>query len=583
MNVAPAQPPPDAPATAPYRTLAKRVGVGYLDTVSPDRLLLQEADAMALLQRPDPIAIAYLDRLYGRPTFLVGPSRGGLERLPKLQAQSPLVRSRFRIIPFVELRKAIISRVSGTLTRNAVHGLFDAYPEFSARTVVTTPQAILVTAAVMLIGLLAAAYPELLLDAVRIVATFVFFGCTLLRCLAALQSDGDNQDAPGKPEGPEPTYSILVPLRHEAAIVPQLLTALSRIVWPRERLEIKLICEADDFDTIAAIRTHQLRDYVELIEVPPSQPRTKPKALRYALQATTGEYIVLYDAEDIPHPMQLQQAWSCFAAAGPELACLQAPLDITNGKASWISALFAFEYAGLFRCLLPWLATRRSVMPLGGTSNHFRRAALEDVGAWDPHNVTEDADLGLRFARFGYRCDMMALPTTEEGPETLAVWRPQRTRWCKGWLQTWLVHMRRPPQLARELGMRSFLLSQLLLFGIVFSAMVHPLLLVTATWFLWSLAAGVVLSNWSVAFFCMDVFNILCSYGGFLAVGAIGEKRLRRKTPRRVLAMTPVYWLMMSLAAWIAVLDLIWRPFHWAKTPHKPMRRLTTFRTPGLA
>ena len=186
--------------------------------------------------------------------------------------------------------------------------------------------------------------------------------------------------------------------------------------------------------------------------MPPGPPRTKPKALNYALQLIRGDYVVLYDAEDRPHPLQLLEAWRRFETGDEWLACVQAPLQISNGTRGIIPLMFAFEYSALFRGLLPWLSGHRALLPLGGTSNHFRKNALDEIGGWDPYNVTEDADIGLRLARFGYHTGTISLPTWEDAPEALSIWLPQRTRWFKGWLQSWLVHMRSPKALLRDVG-----------------------------------------------------------------------------------------------------------------------------------
>lgn len=230
-----------------------------------------------------------------------------------------------------------------------------------------------------------------------------------------------------------PVYSVLVALYKEAEVVPDLLVGLGLLAWPRSKLEIKLVCEQDDAETIAAINVHPLRSFVEVILVPPSLPRTKPKALAYALRLSRGELIVLYDAEDRPHPMQLAEAWQRFQTAGRDLACLQAPLEIANRQENIIANMFGFEYAALFRGLLPWLADNRITLPLGGTSNHFCRDVLEEIGGWDPYNVTEDADVGLRLARHGYRCETLSCPTREQAPADFASWHRQRVRWFKGW------------------------------------------------------------------------------------------------------------------------------------------------------
>jgi cellulose synthase/poly-beta-1,6-N-acetylglucosamine synthase-like glycosyltransferase len=244
----------------------------------------------------------------------------------------------------------------------------------------------------------------------------------------------------------------MVALYREAAVAEQLISSLKRLDWPAVLLDIKLVCEADDHETITALNALALGPCFEIVEVPPCNPRTKPKALTYALAAARGEYLAIYDAEDRPHPQQLREAYARFQTSPAEVACLQAPLIITNAKESWISALFSLEYSGLFRGLLPMLAGSRMPLPLGGTSNHFRTETLLAVGGWDPFNVTEDADLGLRLYRLGYRADVIVRQTLEDAPTAIRVWMAQRSRWFKGWLQTWLVLMRHPRRLARQMG-----------------------------------------------------------------------------------------------------------------------------------
>ena len=299
----------------------------------------------------------------------------------------------------------------------------------------------------------------------------------------------------------------------------------------------------------------------------------------YALPTTSGEFVVLYDAEDRPHPMQLQEAWLRFSTSDENLACLQAPLVIANGAQGWLSSMFAFEYAALFRGLLPFLSRGRLLFPLGGTSNHFRRAALEHVGGWDPYNVTEDADLGTRLRRFGYRCEMITHPTCEDGPTMTRDWISQRTRWFKGWMQTWLVHMRRPLVLLRDLGTGSFLVSQIVFAGMVVSALAHPILLGSAVFLLGELVlAGRVSLSKSVLIF-LDSTNVILGYLAFLALG-FQTLTMREKTGFwRIVALTPPYWLLMSLAAWRALYQVIVRPHEWEKTPHYPRRPVAPARS----
>ncbi len=320
---------------------------------------------------------------------------------------------------------------------------------------------------------------------------------------------------------PLPVYTILVAAYREEAMAPQMIAALDRLDWPKSLLDIKIVCEADDVATVAAVRQHAKGAHFEIVEVPSLGPRTKPKALAYALAGARGDYVVIFDAEDRPHPEQLREAHARFAAETDTLACLQAPLNISNAGESRIAALFALEYAGLFRSLLPLLARFGLPMPLGGTSNHFRRTALEAAGAWDPFNVTEDADLGIRLHRMGYRCGVLKLPTLEDAPTEWPVWRAQRSRWFKGWLQTVLVHLRAPQRLHAQIGPGGFVALFLTTGGMLFSALAHPLLAVFILRSIWLFASGAWLAAGLAEqlLFAVDVANVVGSYYLFALLG----------------------------------------------------------------
>jgi cellulose synthase/poly-beta-1,6-N-acetylglucosamine synthase-like glycosyltransferase len=179
----------------------------------------------------------------------------------------------------------------------------------------------------------------------------------------------------------------------------------------------------------------QLDAHMQVLVVPEGAPRTKPRATQYALQFARGEYVVVYDAEDAPEPDQLRRALAALRAGGERLGCLQAQLNIYNSDATWFTRQFTVEYTALFDCILPTLERLRLPVPLGGTSNHFPRAVLDAVGGWDPYNVTEDADLGIRLARAGWHVGVLNSTTWEEAPPTFRIWKGQRTRWLKGWMQ----------------------------------------------------------------------------------------------------------------------------------------------------
>ena len=261
----------------------------------------------------------------------------------------------------------------------------------------------------------------------------------------------------------------------EARVLPQLAAALKVLDYPPAKLDIKFVLEEVDAETIAAARALKLPPHFEILIVPDGAPRTKPRALNYALQFASGDYLVIYDAEDRPDPAQLRKAAAHFRKAAEVVVCLQGRLIFDNASENWLAKQFTIEYASLFGGILPMLDKARLPMPLGGTSNHFRTRTLRQLGGWDAHNVTEDADLGMRIYRAGLRAEVLELaPPLRRRACQPGNWLRQRTRWLKGWMQTYCVHMRQPLRLLRELGLRGFLAFQGHFAGIIVAALVHP-------------------------------------------------------------------------------------------------------------
>ncbi len=552
------------------RAFAAELDVGYTASLNPGRLIVPDESAIESLRRRNWRIPVKIEEKSGSSSYLVSPERLAPGQLRALLDRYPEVSKRVKIVAQGTLRRALSERVRIDLVKAVVSDLFDRYPALSARIVANAWQGSVLGAGLMalLVSLLAA--PATTYAALHLCFSVFFLSCVGLRFAAIPWSPrrGDAPDLPALADG-VPVYSVLVALYKEQEIVPDLIAALGRLVWPKARLEIKLVCEEDDLATLNAIGACDLPGHIEVVKVPVFGPRTKPKALAYALPLASGEFVALFDAEDNPHPLQLVEAWRRFQESGPDLACVQAPLEITNRRAGPVSLMFAFEYAALFRGLLPWLTRNRLLTPLGGTSNHFRRSALDHVGGWDPYNVTEDADLGMRLARFAYRTEMISLPTFEAGPERWSEWLPQRTRWLKGWVQTWLVHMRDPMALAWQLGFGSFLMAQILFAGMVVSALIHPFLIVTAFVLALELAAERTMSTWQSNMLIFDVTNIACGYISFLLLGWQTLTKTERKTFWKIALYTPVYWMMISIAAWRAVWQLWQRPHHWEKTRHR--------------
>lgn len=369
-----------------------------------------------------------------------------------------------------------------------------------------------------------------------------------------------------------PTYSVLVPLYQEAAILPDLIEALSGLDYPRAKLDVVLILEETDTATRGAAAETTRPPHMRIIVVPDRHPRTKPKALNMALALSRGDLVAVFDAEDVPDRDQLRKAAAMFAAAPGRYACLQARLAIYNPRQSWLSRHFALEYAALFHSILPALVRLGLPFPLSGTSNHFPRAALE-AAAWDPFNVTEDADLGVRLSRSGGELGLIDTETQEEAPFTFRQWLPQRTRWIKGWMQTYLVHTRRPWKLLRVLGLWSTIGFYAVFAGFLISVLAYPFLFILLGLELtrpvpFAHPAGS-LEHIALATALADLaIGVLAS----LAILLVGARRAGIGRLAGHILTAPLYWLLISAAGYRALIQVIWRPHYWEKTEHSPRR-----------
>ncbi len=336
--------------------------------------------------------------------------------------------------------------------------------------------------------------------------------------------------------------------------------------YPPEKLDIKLVIEAADTETSAALARLHLGSPFEIITAPDVGPRTKPKALNVALPFARGTFTVIYDAEDRPDRNQLRRALDMFLSDA-DLACVQARLTVDNTADSWLARIFTAEYAGQFDVFLPGLAALNLPLPLGGSSNHFRTAVLREIGAWDPYNVTEDADLGMRLGRFSYRSTVIASTTYEEAPARFMPWLRQRTRWFKGWTKTWLVHMRAPHRLLQDLGVAGFLTFQLVVGGNVLAALIYPIFLAGALYELVVQAP----SGQGLLAALLAGLHAMTLVAGFLASAFVGWLGLMRRglgASAWVLILIPLHWMLLSLAAWRALYQLLRDPYRWEKTEH---------------
>lgn len=371
---------------------------------------------------------------------------------------------------------------------------------------------------------------------------------------------------PAETEAPLPVISVMVPLFEESDVAGKLVARLARLDYPRELIDLLLVIEASDRVTENALAGARLPHWIRVVRVPDGPIKTKPRALNYALNFCQGEIVGIWDAEDRPDPDQLHKVARRFHFAPADVACLQGALDFYNPRTNWLARCFTIEYAAWFRVLLPGVARMGLVVPLGGTTLFFRRPILEKVGAWDAWNVTEDADLGVRLARRGYRTEIIETTTDEEANCRTLPWIKQRSRWLKGYALTWAVHMRDPVLLYRELGARRFWGFQVQFFAALSQYLLAPVL-----WSFWLLVFGLPHPLREV----MGSSAAMCLFGLFLASEAlsifVGLRAVRGAKHRHLLAWVPtlhLYFPLGCLAGWKAIYEVVTKPFYWDKTAH---------------
>lgn len=374
-------------------------------------------------------------------------------------------------------------------------------------------------------------------------------------------------DAPvDVPLSEKPVVSLIVPLFREAAIAHELVLRLSRLTYPKSLLDVVLVLEEKDTTTRQMIEAVSLPRWMRVVRVPDGALKTKPRALNYALGHTRGDIIGILDAEDAPATDQIERVVEAFHLAPPEVACLQGILDFYNTQSNWIARCFTIEYAIWFRVVLAGAARLGLPIPLGGTTVFLKRAALNHVGGWDSHNVTEDADLGIRLARFGYRTYLIPTVTREEANNRFIPWIRQRSRWLKGYIVTYRVHMRRPFQLLRELGARKFVGVQFFFLTTILQFTLAP-----ALWSFWLVCFGYSTPfleafppDWTKGLVALFLFSELISLlTGFLAVARTRHEKLMPWVP-----MMFFYFPMGVFAVYKAWSEIVFNPFYWDKTEH---------------
>jgi hypothetical protein len=540
-----------------YRALADRLGVPFHVGAAPLDPTTSPARALSL-------GLVYLTRL--TPYRAIAAPRGSALKFFIDAAENGQTIEALAITSPRRLAALVRVELGRDIAASAAHRLESLDPSLSARGEITRAQTLVAAGFGLCLIALAGAAPWVA-RAITSAMLWTLFTCAVSLRFATTVAGGAPLAVAALEDSELPVYTVLVALYREAAVVPKLVAGLERLDYPAPKLDIKLIVEADDGETLAALAAQRLGPRFDIVVAPPGKPRTKPRALNVALESARGELLCVYDAEDVPDADQLRRAAARFAAE-PEWDALQGRLTISNWRESWLSFMFAVEYAALFELVNPGLSALGLPVALGGTTNHFRLNALRRVGGWDAWNVAEDADLGVRLARFGARVGALDSETVEEAPTQLGEWFRQRVRWQKGWMQTMIVHTRHPARYFREMGFWRGAAALTLIGGAVATGLVGPAFVLQALW------RGIMetMDETPVSRLA-DVYTYILMLTGIevVAVPAVVAMRRRGLKPYgRALLGMPLYYALVSAATWVALYELIVRPFHWHKTSHGP-------------
>ena len=550
------------PSERYYQLLARRLAVPYLDSymqlaAGVCRRLCTEAGVAPLAANP--LGLGYV----------MAPRGAALAVLLARPARDPARAAEFAITTPGHLTRLALVSQSRKIASEASGQLQAQRPDLCAQGGMGKSQRRAAGGFGALCALTLAIFPSAGLLALAGLFGALFACTVLLRLWALGASLADRTGAPAPLSDCDlPVYSVLLPVYRERNVVEKLLGAIAAFDYPKAKLDVKLLVEAGDQETLAALRGKMLPSFCEVIIAPPGAPQTKPRALNIALPFCRGALVVIYDAEDEPCPGQLRLAAETFAQSPDSVVCLQGRLHIDNAGDGWLTAMFGLEYAALFDVTNAGFAALGQPFALGGTSNHFRIGPLRQMCGWDAWNVTEDADLGVRLARNRYTIGVIDSTTLEESPLRLRAWRLQRQRWLKGWMQTLITHTRDPGALAREAGGLGAANALAVIAGTVFGALIGPPLFFIA---LYQAIAGDLLfpqtaaQRWlSGAALTLLLLGVISCVWPLL----LGMKRRRMWYLAKYLPLLPVYYLLTTAAGWGALVELCRDPYSWNKTEH---------------
>lgn len=473
------------------------------------------------------------------------------------------------------------------LVEESINELKDDQPENSASVTFTKKQKITMLIITILIILGSIFKPLKVFMGISIFIQLLYFILSLYKTMILMK--GINKDAQVRISKEEleaiderklPIYTILIPLYKEKEMLKGIVKNINDMDYPKSKLDVRLLLEEDDTETIKAAKIMKLPSCFTTLVVPTSIPKTKPKACNYGLIGARGEYVVIYDAEDRPSLDQLKKVYLTFKKEPEECICVQCKLNYFNSSQNILTNWFTEEYSMWFELLLPGVVQLKIPVPLGGTSNHFKLKKLKQVGAWDPYNVTEDADLGVRLYKTSNTTVVLDSITWEEATSNVGNWIRQRSRWIKGYMQTWLVHMRSPVKLFKEIGFRGFFGFQAMILSSILLPLINPFLwTLMIIWFIFHAVWVPMLFPGIIAYLALILFIVGNFFFTFMHMGGIywvicemdkteNNKNIFSYSMVKYALLTPLYWVLHSIAACKALKQLIVNPFHWEKTVH---------------
>lgn len=549
--------------------VAEQFGLRVRDLVAepPDPSVFDVDDPIVLLRRTW-LPVGYRD---GRMTVVTDevPNEALLAEIESALGTDQV---ELQMTTWWDIDQAVTAAYRARLRDMASDRLLVERPLFSAALGIFRWQVLVSWTIVTLLAFMMFIYPGSVVVTIVLVGNVLFLTGLLFKVFTSLlgMSLVWGRSAPRLAQHPDadlPSYTVLVPAFREPDVVAEVIAHVGGVDYPANKLQILLLLEEDDTETIAAAKSSSPPDNLRIVVVPEGEPQTKPRACNYGLSLASGDYLVIYDAEDVPDPRQLRVVLGAFERLGDRYICVQAPLNYYNAEENILTRMFALEYSAWFDAMLPGLDATGFPIPLGGTSNHFVTDDLRRIGAWDPYNVTEDADLGLRAEALGYRVSVVTTaPTWEEACSSAPAWIKQRTRWIKGYMITALVHLRQPSFFARRFGMRGVAGMAGLIAGTPLMFLAYPLVWgVTILGAMGVVQAGGFLPEWLVL---ASAFN--AAAGNVLAILITAVAGFRRHGWRIAgyALLNPLYWFMHSYAAWRALYQLLRSPFTWEKTPH---------------